>query len=102
MDSVKNLIIERTFSILAVTETWIHNHIGDGEVAIENYRLFRRDRTGRAGGSVCIYIHESFEVKQLTNLAHPSREMLWLQIYLRKTVVFVGCVYRSPNERAKF
>ena len=62
--------MEHNSSILAVTETWLANHIGDGEVAIENYRLFRRHRTVRAGGGVFIYIHESYEVKQ-TNVAHP-------------------------------
>lgn len=94
--------MKHKFSILAVTETWLDCDIGDGEVAINNYRLFRRDRPGRAGGGVCIYIHESYKTKELTNISHPSLEMTWVQITLRKRIVSVGCLYRPPNECTKF
>ena len=35
---------------------------GDGEVTLPDYRIFRRDRNGKAGGGVCIYVHHSLSV----------------------------------------
>ena len=40
LDSVKHLIMKHQFPILAVTETWQDYTVGDGEVVINNYRLF--------------------------------------------------------------
>ena len=59
IDFVKNFIIKHKFSILAVTGTWLDSEISDGEVAIASYRLLCKDRSGRAGGGVCVYIQNS-------------------------------------------
>ena len=74
IDFVKNIIIKHKFSILAVTETWLDNQVSHGEVAIDNYRLLRRDRSGRAGGVVCVYVHNSYKIREQPNISHPSLE----------------------------
>ena len=74
IDFVKNIIIKHKFSILAVTETWLDSEISDGEVAIDNYRLLRNDRSGRAGAaaeSVCMFIILTNSVNNLIYLILP-------------------------------
>lgn len=40
--------------ICVITETWLHDAIGDDEVAPPGYRLYRHDRGSRGGGVAVI------------------------------------------------
>ena len=54
-DEVKNLFITENINILAMTETWLDDSIGDSEICPSGYDIFRRDRN-RKGGGVAILI----------------------------------------------
>jgi len=46
--------------LIALNETWwVESH--NWSVAIDGYRLFRRDRQGRRGGDIDLYIKKSIE-----------------------------------------
>ena len=98
MDELKNVIERHKIHILGVTETWLDDAIGDGEVTLPDYRKFRRDRNGKAGGGVCIYdyVHHSLSVCLLP-IEHPNLEMLWLSVKLGKSLHKIGYPYRPPN-----
>lgn len=95
---VKDIIQEHNLSILALSETWLNEDISDNEIAIPNYRLVRRDRSGRLGGGVCIFIHCSLNYRLCHKIQNPSLEMIWIQINLRKEQLYIGCLYRPPSE----
>ena len=60
---IREIVSQKHLSILAITETWLTQDISDGAVAVEGYRLFRRDRkTGQQGGGVCLYVHHQFPI----------------------------------------
>ena len=84
-----------------MTETWLDESISDGEVAITDYRMFRLDRSGKAGGGVCIYIHYSLSVR-LLSFTPMDLEMLWIGLKFAKKEYMVGCLYRPPNSSVKF
>ena len=42
--------------ILGITESWANNDITDAELGLEGYAMFRKDRMGRRGGGVLVYI----------------------------------------------
>jgi hypothetical protein len=42
--------------IAAVTETWLHNDIGDEQVSIDDYIINRNDRLHSKGGGICLYL----------------------------------------------
>ena len=84
-----------------MTETWLDESISDGEVAITDYRMFRLDRKGKAGGGVCIYIHYSLSVR-LLSITPMDLEMLWIGLKLGKKEYMIGCLYRPPNSSVKF
>ena len=101
MDELKNVIELHKIHILGVTETWLDDTIGDGEVTLPDYRIFRRDRSGKAGGGVCIYVHHSLSVCLLP-IEHPNLEMLWLSLTLGKSLHKIGYLYRPPNAPVQF
>lgn len=42
--------------IFCITGTWLNSNISNLELAIDGYKIIRRDRTdGRRGGGVCLY-----------------------------------------------
>ena len=50
--------------LVAITETW-WDHSHDWSAAMDGYKLFRKDRQGRMGGGVTLYVKECFEVTEL-------------------------------------
>ena len=45
--------------IIGITESWANNDITDAELGLEGYVMFRKDRIGRRGGGVLLYIKET-------------------------------------------
>ena len=45
--------------IIGITESWATTDISDAELGMPGYVMFSKDRLGRRGGKVIIYIKES-------------------------------------------
>ena len=45
--------------IIGITESWANNDITDAKLGLEGYVMFRKDRMGRRGGGVLLYIKET-------------------------------------------
>ena len=84
--------------IIGITESWANNDITDAELGLEGYVMFRKDRIGRRGGGVLLYIKETipaYEV-QLKEEA-DCNEAIWCKLVTVRTTVTIGVVYRCPN-----
>ena len=84
--------------IIGITESWANNDITDAELGLEGYVMFRKDRMGRRGGGVLLYIKETipaYEV-QLQEEA-DCNEAKWCKLVTGHTTVTIGVVYRCPN-----
>ena len=84
--------------IVGITESWANNDITDAELGLEGYVMFRKDRIGRRGGRVLLYIKETipaYEV-QLQEEA-DCNEAIWCKLVTGHTTVTIGVVYRCPN-----
>ena len=84
--------------IIGITESWANNDITDAELGLEGYVMFRKDRIGRRGGGVLLYIKETipaYEV-QLKEEADYN-EAIWCKLVTEHTTVTIGVVYRCPN-----
>ena len=67
--------------IIGITESWANNDITDAEMGLEGYVMFRKDRIGRRGGGVLLYIKETipaYEV-QLKEEA-DCNEAIWCKL----------------------
>ncbi len=84
--------------IIGITESCANDDITDAELGLEGYVMFRKDRIGRRGGGVLLYIKETipaYEV-QLQEEA-DSNEAIWCKSVTGHTTVTIGVVHRCPN-----
>ena len=47
------------YDVISVTETWATAEIGDAELSIEGFSMYRVDRNVTRGGGVVLYIKEN-------------------------------------------
>ena len=83
--------------IIGITESRA-NYITYAGLGMEGYVMFRKDRMGRRGGGVLIYIKDTipaYEV-QLQEEA-DCNEVTWCKLVTGHTTVTIGVVYRFPN-----
>ena len=45
--------------IIGITESWANKDITDAELGLEGYVMFRKDRMGRRGGGVLLYVKDT-------------------------------------------
>ena len=70
----------KSYDLIAITETW-WDESHDWNVALDGYRLFRRDRRGRRGGGVALYIKKTLQSEELSlKNNHEQVESLWVRI----------------------
>ena len=66
IEELGQLCKERDLDIVGVVETWLHAGVGNGEINIEGYNVYRRDRDElkeqRAGG-IMLYVKKSIKSK---------------------------------------
>ena len=93
------LIDECKPDIIGLTETWLHEDIQESEIKIPGYNTFRKDRVGKRGGGVALYVTE--RVKAVVNsmtLVQEYGEAIWCDVYDKDNVAtLLGVVYRSPS-----
>ena len=51
---LRNLMTEKEYGILAVSESWLNSSVTNAEVVIEGYKLIRLDRPKHRAGGVCV------------------------------------------------
>ena len=84
--------------IIGITESWANNDITDAELGLEGYVMFKKDRMGKRGGGVLLYIKETipaYEV-QLQEEA-DCKDALWCNLVTGHKTITIGVVYRCPN-----
>ena len=97
---VRELMKDRNYDILALSESWLNSTVTNAEVEIEGFKLTRLDRLGKTGGGVCVYSKSSIKVKCLKNITGISEfgfHQLWMLIQLRKLRSILLCVPYRPD-----
>jgi hypothetical protein len=94
-------IIEEEPDVVGITETWAQENIGDAELCIQGYTMFRRDRTvgiKQRGGGVLLYIKDSINaVEREDCIEKMFPECIWCEIEICKEKTLVGVCYRPPD-----
>ncbi|GAB0208244.1 hypothetical protein GRJ2_003290100 [Grus japonensis] len=81
-------------------ETWWDSSY-DCSVGMEGYRLFRKDRQGRRGGGVTLYVNDQLECMELhLGMEEEPTKSLWVRIKGRAGTgdIIVGVCYRPPDQ----
>ncbi|XP_062466520.1 uncharacterized protein LOC134159318 [Pezoporus occidentalis] len=90
----------RGYDIIGITETWWDGSY-DWSVGMEGYRLFRKDRPGRWGGGVALYVRDRLESMELClGTGEQLTESLWVRVNgnIAMGDITVGICYRPPDQ----
>ena len=87
LDEIEStLCVSKNVDILTISETWLKKEIPDDDVAIDNYSLFRKDRSETTAnedeggyGGVCIYARNSLPVKRCKELEQDNVEIIFIK-----------------------
>ena len=90
--------VEVTAINTIITESWATPDTSDAELGMTGYVMFRKDRLGRRGGGVVLYIKESIQAYEIKlEKEAECEEAVWCNIVTGNSTLTVGLVYRSPN-----
>lgn len=96
---MENILLTHDPHVCVITESWLHEAIGDSEIVPPNYQLFRCDR-GHRGGGVAVIIKYGIDVTIAERF--PVRESLLLKLSFADMSFFLCAVYRCPNADDSF
>jgi hypothetical protein len=97
---IKNLLYNKCIDVLAVSETWLKSDDSDDYVKVEGYSIIRKDRNGKRGGGVCLFIRKalSFNILYMSNLQFDNQpEYIFIEIIVKKIKLLCSVVYRRPR-----
>ncbi|CAM5089359.1 unnamed protein product [Eretmochelys imbricata] len=91
--------MSRNYDVIGITETWWDNS-HDWSTVMDGYKLFRKDRQGRKGGGVALYVREQYDCSEFRYETVEKPECLWIKFrsVCNKSDVVVGVCYRSPDQ----
>ena len=88
--------------IAVITETHLKKHHTDLFAAITGYSVFRRDRAGRKGGGVAVYVGSRMPATVWTcPNDSPLFELLWIRVRTDARDVIIGALYHPPQPMYK-
>ena len=97
-EELEAIVQLENYDIVAITETW-WNDSRNWSAAMDGYKLFRRDRQGRRGGGVALYVTECFDCLEPDD---GDERVKCLRVRIRgkanKADIMVGVCYRRPNQ----
>ena len=90
-----NIIVEDIDPhIIGITESWANVDITDAELGLTGYVMFRRDRIGRRGGGVVLYVKESIQAYEIKlEREADCDEAVWYKIVPGNSTLTIGLVY---------
>lgn len=107
LDEVKNTLLDGSFDIIALTETWLHSQCCNSLLEVDGYKLFRQDRKtvtpgGRVkrGGGICLYVKNEFNVVTWPTLSSSNLDLESLHVSCKlgnNRRVNLSVVYRPPS-----
>ena len=84
MDEFTSLVNSLGPKIIAITESWCIESIGDAEICLHDYVLYRCDRCNTTGDGVLLYVLNSLQFESCTPLNDLNiYEAVWCTIQLR-------------------
>ncbi|KAK3084222.1 hypothetical protein FSP39_010249 [Pinctada imbricata] len=99
IDEVNLLLHEKqSVEILGICETFLDQEIHDEMIKLNGFNFERRDRVGKAGGGIVVYLSDLLNYKRRKDLESSDIETIWLEILIPNSKSFLYCsVYRPPS-----
>ena len=94
-------VCQHNCDVVIISESWFNEKIDSKVVGIEGYNLFRKDRSKRKGGGVCIYIRNFIKSEIIwppTDLEVATEILVLKSVFCFQTY-FIICCYHPPQPR---
>lgn len=99
VEKLESVLLSYDPHVTVLTETWLHDDIGNDEIVPPNYKLFRRDRSSRGGG-VAVVTKSNVDVVVLDQIV--DHESLFLKLTCWGNVLILVSAYRPPSADSDF
>lgn len=94
-------MVVNDYDIVCITESWVSQSVGDNELKVKGYTMYRKDRgciKENKGGGVLLYVKDTYNSVENTALTSKKCEALWVKIVTEiNSFINIGVCYRSPN-----
>ena len=81
-------------NVVVITETHFKQKHSDSVIAVPDYSAFRKDRVGRKGGGVAIYVRSSLQSLVWSYAPDDGTyELLWVRV----NTAIIGALYHPPR-----
>ena len=95
-------VLNCTYDVIILTETWLRSDIGDPEIISENYTIFRRDRnlhlTNKSGGGgVLVAVKNTIEATRRVDLEAPNLEEIFVLLPKFNEGIILCACYIPPS-----
>lgn len=98
VEEMQNLAYDLSPDIVLITETWAKESIGDAELKLDGYEIFRKDRKQIKGGGCIIHSKSSLNMQLVPELTNVDKtETVWGKIKCKEADLLVGVCYHSPS-----
>ena len=102
---LSNQSLTQNFKLICLTETWAGENFNETHFCIPNYKAVHQMRAGgKAGGGICLFIHDSLDFKMRKDLSINCSDCEALSVeILHKSCknIIVTCSYRPPSGTMK-
>jgi hypothetical protein len=98
--TIKTLLFKKCIDVLLVTETWLNKSYDEHYANIDGYNMVRRDRNGKGGGEVCIYLRNTLKYNIIcsSNENFDNKpEYIFLELLIKNVKLLCSVVYRRPK-----
>lgn len=98
---IKNLLNQKCIDIHAISETWLKENDSDNYINVIGYSVIRKDRYGKRGGGVCLYIRKPLKYRVLytSNTTFDNQpEFIFVEISLSKMKLLCSVIFGEQIE----
>ena len=101
MDAIRaELLLD--YDIICLTETNLPT-AKVNDLNLEGFNpIIRKDRQGRSGGGVAVYVADHIGAIRLIEYEIPDLEAMWIKVKAGNNVLLLCTCYRPPNAKADF
>lgn len=99
IEKLENILLTHDPDVCVITESWLHEAIGDSEIVPPNYQIYRCDR-GSCGGGMAAIIKHGIDISIAERFS--VRESLLLKLSFFGMSFFLCAVYRCPTAEDSF
>ena len=103
-DEIELLLSEkRSVDILGLCETFLNNDIPDELISIDGFNFERKDRKGKSGGGILVYISQLLNYKRREDIESGEIETIWLELLIPNSKSLLYCSgYRPPSAKTSW